>query len=139
MPRSRQIRPDAEVAVYGRVQPFLVNGGQTIKTLSAAFLIDLEEDWRAHGKRIFPILREKYPQAYFSGLVALSKIMRMEDLTVDLDRGLTPDEIMAKLEQRVGPEGKRLFEKFMKDVNKLQMKRLALEQAAEDDAGEDRS
>ena len=28
---------------------------------------------------------------------------------------------MDKLEKRVGPEGKKLFEKFMRDVNKLQM------------------
>ena len=26
---------------------------------------------------------------------------------------------MVKLEQRVGPEGRRLFEKFLRDVNKL--------------------
>lgn len=136
MPRIRAIRPDAEVAVYGKVQPFLVNGGQTIKTLSAAFLIDLEEDWRAHGKSIFRVLREKYPQAYFSGLVALSKIVRLEDLTPELDRGLTPDEIMAKLEQRVGPEGKRLFEKFMRDVNRLQMKQIAAQQEAESEEGD---
>ena len=137
MPRSRAIRPDAEVAIYGKVQPFLVNGGQTIKTLSAAFLVDLEDDWRTYGKKIFPILREKYPQAYFAGLVALAKIVRVEDLTPELDRGLTPDEIMVKLEQRVGPEGKRLFEKFMRDVNRLQMKQLAMQQAGEDEGGDE--
>jgi hypothetical protein len=30
-----------------------------VKSLSAAFLADLEEDWRNHGKEIFPVLREK--------------------------------------------------------------------------------
>lgn len=63
----------------------------------------------------------------------MAKIVRVEDLTPDLDRGLTPDEIMVKLEQRVGPEGKRLFEKFMRDVNRLQMKQLAMQQAGEDE------
>jgi hypothetical protein len=38
---------------------------------------------------------------------------------------MTPDEIIAKLEQRVGPEGRRLFERFLRDVNMLQAKQLA--------------
>jgi len=49
----------------------------------------------------------------------------------EFDRSLTPDEIMVKLEQRVGPEGRKLFERFMRDVNKLQMKQVALQQAEE--------
>jgi hypothetical protein len=36
------------------------------------------------------------------------------------DGGMTPEEIMEKLEQRVGPEGRKLFERFLRDVNKLQ-------------------
>jgi hypothetical protein len=72
MPRKRQLRPDAEIAVYRTAEPVLVNGGQTVKSLSAAFLADLENDWRQHGKQIFSMLRDKYPQAYFGGLVALS-------------------------------------------------------------------
>ena len=53
----------------------------------------------------------------------------------EFDRSLTPDEIMDKLEKRVGPEGKKLFEKFMLDVNKLQMKQVALQQAEEGERG----
>jgi hypothetical protein len=45
--------------------PVLLKGGETVKSLSTAFLADLEEDWRQRGKEIFPVLREKYPQAYF--------------------------------------------------------------------------
>ena len=118
--RKRQLKPNAELAVYRTVEPVILNGGQTVKSLSTAFLADLEDDWRAHGKEIFPILRQKFPQA--SGLVALSKGIRWEvGMAGDFDRSLTPDEIMDKLEKRVGPEGKKLFEKFMRDVNKLQM------------------
>ena len=122
MPRKRQLRPDAEIVLSGTAEPILRNGAQTVKTLSAAFLADLEDDWRSHGKKIFPVLRDKYPQAYFSGLVALSKIIRWEDGTIgDFERSLTPEEIMDKLEKRVGPEGRKLFERFLRDVNKLQM------------------
>jgi hypothetical protein len=40
------------------VEPVLLEGGETVKSLSTAFLADLEEDWRHHGKEIFPILRK---------------------------------------------------------------------------------
>jgi hypothetical protein len=36
------------------------------------------------------------------------------------DGGMTPEEIMEKLEERVGPQGRKLFEDFLRKVNKLQ-------------------
>jgi hypothetical protein len=120
MPR-RPLPADAEVAINGRVEPFLINGGNTVKTLSAGFLADLQEDWLQFGKKIFPILREKHPQAYFIGLAALSRVIRWEDHADSAaERGLSPEEIMDRLEQRVGPKGRRLFEQFLRKVNKLQ-------------------
>ena len=77
MTRRRPLPEDAEVAISGRIEPVLVNGGATIKSMSAAFLADLQEDWLQFGKKIFPILREKHPQAYFNGLG--SKAMAGED------------------------------------------------------------
>jgi hypothetical protein len=122
MPRKRQLRPDAEVVLSGQIQPVLLNGGQTIKTLSAAFLADLEGHWRTHGMKILDVLAEKYPQAYFGGMVALSKVIRWEvGQAGEFDRALTPEEIMDRLEKRVGPEGRKLFERFLRRVNKLQM------------------
>jgi hypothetical protein len=56
----------------------LLHGGETVESPSAAFLADLEEDWRNHGKEIFPILRAKYPQAYFQGIVSLARIIRWD-------------------------------------------------------------
>ena len=88
---------------------------------SLAFLADLQEDWIAHGKKVFPVLREKHPQAYFGGLVALAKMIRWETAEELLsDGGMTPEEIMEKLEERVGPQGRKLFEDFLRKVNKLQ-------------------
>jgi hypothetical protein len=78
MPRRGALPPNAEVAVRGTVEPILLKGGGTVKSLSAAFLADLEQDWLAHGKEIFPVLREKYPQAYFQGIVSLARIIRWE-------------------------------------------------------------
>jgi hypothetical protein len=126
MPRKRQLPAGAEIAIRGHVEPVLLNGGQTVqtvKTLSAVFLADLERHWRTHGTKVLDILAEKYPHAYFSGMVALSKVMRWETATDagGFDRAMTPDEIMDKLEKRVGPKGRKLFEQFLRKVNKLQV------------------
>jgi hypothetical protein len=37
----------------------------------------------------------------------------------EFDRALTPEEIMDKLEKRFWPEGRKLFERFLRQVNKL--------------------
>ena len=67
------------------------------------------------------MLREKFPQAYFGALVALAKIIRWETAEELLSEGgMTPEEIMEKLEERVGPQGRKLFEDFLRKVNKLQ-------------------
>jgi hypothetical protein len=86
--------------------------------------MDFEQHWRTHGKKVLDILAEKYPQAYFGGAVALAKSIRWETAEEDLSDGATtPEEIMDKLEQRVGPEGRKLFEQFLRKVNKLGARR----------------
>jgi hypothetical protein len=134
MAPRKPLPPDAEVMMNGKMEPLLIEGGQLVKTLSIGFLADLEEDWRAHGKKVFPVLREKYPQAYFGGLVALSKVIKWDaNDTAMFDQTLTPEQIMDKLEQRVGPEGRKLFERFLRDVNKLQAKRIEAQQVREEE------
>jgi hypothetical protein len=51
------------------------------------------------------------------------------------DRSLTPDEIMDRLEKRVGPKGRKLFERFLRQVNKLQMQQHLEAQAQTGDNG----
>ena len=136
MTRKRQLAAGAEIAIRGHVEPVLINGGQTIKSLSAVFLADLERHWRVHGPKVLDVLAEKYPQAYFGGMVALSKVIRWEVGEAGaFDRGLTPDEIMDRLEKRVGPEGRKLFERFLRQVNKLQMQQQLEAQALTGDNG----
>jgi len=107
--------------VSGHVEPLLLHGGQVVKSLSVGFLADFEQHWRTHGRRVLDILAEKYPQAYFGGALALAKSIKWETAEEDLSDGaMTPDEIMDKLEQRVGPKGRKLFEQFLRKVNQLQ-------------------
>jgi hypothetical protein len=66
--------------------------------------------------------------------VGLARIIRWDvECTDGFDRTMTPEEIMDKLEERVGPEGRRLFEDFLRKVNKLG-KQQELEAQAQRDA-----
>ena len=107
------------MAVSGHVEPLLLHGGQVVKTLSVGFLADFEQHWRTHGRKVLDILAEKYPQAYFGGAVALAKSIKWETGEDRADGVMTPEQIMDKLEARVGPKGRKLFEQFLRKVNKL--------------------
>ena len=93
----------------------------SIKTLSLAFLLDFEQHWRIHGTKVLDRLAEEQPAAYFAGAVALAKVMRIElGKPGEFDRPPTPEEIIDKLEQRIGPKGRIIFENFVREINRLQ-------------------
>ena len=120
----------------GKIEPLLIEGGQLVKSLSIGFLADFEEHWRSHGKKVLDVLAEKYPQAYFGGAVALSKVIKWDaSESAMFDQTMTPEEIMDKLEQRVGPEGRKLFERFLRDVNELGARRHLEAQAQSERSG----
>jgi hypothetical protein len=77
---------------------------------------------------------KKYPQAYFGGAVALAKAIRLETGEDDVADGfMTPEQIMDKLEERAGPEGRRLFEEFLRKLNGLQSKQLTERESESED------
>jgi hypothetical protein len=53
-------------------------------------------------------------------MVTLARIMRWEGSPGDFDRPRSPEEIIAKLEQKVGPQGRAIFEEFLAKVARLQ-------------------
>ena len=66
----------------------------------------------------------------------MAKSIRWETAEEDLSGGgMTPEEIMDKLQQRVGPEGRKLFERFLRQVNKLQAQQQLEAQARTGDGG----
>jgi hypothetical protein len=93
----------------------------SIKTLSLAFLLDFERHWRIHGTKVLDRLAEEQPAAYFAGAVALAKVMRIElGKSGEFDRPETPEEIIDRLEQRIGHEGRVIFENFVREMQRLE-------------------
>jgi hypothetical protein len=84
--------------------------------------------WRKNRDQILDEVAKKYPQQYFAGMVALARIVRWEIGTPgDFERPRSSAEIIQKLEERVGPEGRKIFERFLKQLSRLQEKqRLAI-------------
>ena len=63
MPRKATKHKDAELAIMGHTQPpMLVNGGKTIRTLSAGFIAKWQEHFDKKGHAIFDLMYEKHPR-----------------------------------------------------------------------------
>ena len=117
--RRRALPKNVEVIVGG--QPMMVNGGATIKALSSEFLWDLQQHWRIHRTKILDDCAAKYPAQYLAAMVTLSKVMRWEvGEPGAFDKPRTPEEVIERLEQRIGPEGRKLFERFLREVQQLE-------------------
>jgi hypothetical protein len=72
----------------------------------------------------------------FQGIMSLARIIRWDvDPTDAFDRALSPEEITVELEKHVGPEGRKLFERFLRQVNKLQAQQQLEAQAQTGDNG----
>jgi hypothetical protein len=99
----------------------MVNGGATIKALSSDFLFDLQRHWRKKREAVLDAVAEKYPAQYFAGMVTLSKVMRWEvGEPGAFERPRSPEEVMDRLEARIGPQARKLFERFLKQINQLE-------------------
>ena len=93
----------------------------TMKSFSLQFLVDFHEHWLEHGKGVLDIFADRQPAAYLAGAVALAKVMRIElGKPGEFDRPKKPEEIIEKLEQRIGSKGREIFENFVREINRLQ-------------------
>jgi hypothetical protein len=89
--------------------------------LTDLFLRDLQADWAQHGKDVLEVMRKKHPEIYFQCMVKLALVQAAElDQPRPSERQYTHEEVIAKLEEHVGPEGRRLFENFLRKVKRLE-------------------
>ena len=77
MSKPRSLKKDAEIAVIPG-NPLVLRGARNVRTLSAAFIADLQEDWEKYGTQILELMREKFPDLYFASIVKLAQIVRIE-------------------------------------------------------------
>jgi hypothetical protein len=76
-------------------------------------------------------MRQRHPEIYFQCMVKLALAHPVELYPPGgSDRRYTPEEIMAKLEERVVPEGGKIFERFMRRVRRLEEQQLTMSPGA---------
>ena len=118
MPKSRSLKKDAEIAVIPG-NPLVLRGARNVRTLSAAFIADLQEDWEKYGTQILELMREKFPDLYFASMVKLAQIVRIEaDVSLKEPKPKTIEEVLQRVEHQTGVEGRRAFEGFLKKMRK---------------------
>ena len=89
--------------------------------LSQDFLGDLQADWEQHGTEILRIMREQFPEIYFQSMVKLAMIHRIElGQPQAFDRPRTREEVLQKMEERAGLDGRKMLEKFLVRLDKLE-------------------
>jgi hypothetical protein len=118
MPKPRSPKKDAEIAVIPG-NPLVLRGARNVRTLSAAFIADLQEDWEKYGTQILELMREKFPDLYFASIVKLAQIVRIEaDVSLKEPKPKTIEEVLQRVEHETGVEGRRAFEGFLKKMDK---------------------
>ena len=114
---------DLVVKKDGHIRPLTYYGGKglDVRTVSGEFLLSLQKLWREQGDEILRRVAAQYPELIFISQVKLAKVMRVEIGSPDEFSKLgSKQAIIEKLEEKAGPEARKLFEKFVRDWEKLQ-------------------
>ena len=97
------------------------NGIRDIREVSGEFFLSVQKLWRERGDEILQRTADKYPELVFAGMVKLCQVTKVEvGQPNDLARLGNKEAIIQRLEERSGPEARKLFEKFVRDLEKLQ-------------------
>ncbi len=70
-----------------------------------------------HGQAALDEYREKFVDRYVENYAMLTRVIKVEaDVKHSLAKPKTVDEALAELESKVGKDGRRKFEKFLREV-----------------------
>jgi hypothetical protein len=122
---ARTMLPVSGLRVQGEtVRPFYRpkgNGLRDIREVSGQFFLSVQEVWQERGNEILHRVADKHPELFLAGMIKLCQVTKVEvGSPGDFARLGNKQEIIEKLERKAGPEARKLFEKFIKDVKKLQ-------------------
>jgi hypothetical protein len=100
------------------------NAAQAHRSLSIEFLHDLYESWKVHGRKVLDELARDYPQVYGPMVARLAHVHRLEvGAPDDFNVSMTRAELLDKVGERFGAQGRAIFENFVKRLDRLQQER----------------
>ncbi len=125
-PSSPQTGPikAIEVQPNGKLRPLTYWGGKglaDVRVISGRFLLSFQDLWERRGDEILDRVADEHPELILLSQIKLASVTRIEVSDPgDFSKLKSEQEIVDRLEERAGPEARKLFEKFIKKVEKLQ-------------------
>ena len=100
------------------------NGIRDIREVSGEFFLSLQEVWQERGNEILHRVANTFPELFFAGMIKMCQVTKVEvGQPNDFARLGSKEDIIQRLEERSGPEARKLFEKFVRDLEKLRAQR----------------
>jgi hypothetical protein len=89
--------------------------------LSEDFLRDLHVAWTTHGSAALDRIITDRPEILFLAMTKLALVQPVEQSQPqDFDRPRPREQALEKLEQRAGPKARKMFERFLARIDKLE-------------------
>jgi hypothetical protein len=111
----------------GKLRPLTYWGGKglsDVRMISGRFLLSFQSLWERRGDEILDRVADEHPELILLSQIKLANVTRLEvGAPGDFSNLGSKQAIIEKLEERAGPEARKLFQKFVKDMAKLQAQR----------------
>ena len=106
------------------LRPLTYYGGKglaNVRMISGRFLLSLQDLWERRGDEILDRVADEHPELILLSQIKLASVTRIEVSSPDdFSKLKSKQEIVEKLEERAGPQARKLFEKFIEEVERLQ-------------------
>ena len=97
------------------------NGIRDIREVSGEFFLSVQDAWSKYGDEILEKVARNFPELFFAGMIKLCQVTKIEvGQPNEFARLGSKEAIIQKLEEKAGPQARKLFEKFVRDLEKLQ-------------------
>ena len=111
-----------EVLKNGQIRPLTYYNGKglgDVRWVSGRLLLSMQEVWEELGDDILRRVAASHPELLMMAMVKISAVQRIDGQPDDFSGLKSKAEIVDKLEERAGPEARKLFESFIKKVEAL--------------------
>jgi hypothetical protein len=110
-----------EITKSGQLRPLTyVNRNGDVRWVAGSFLVSLQKIWEELGDDVLRRVASSHPELLMMAMCKIAAVQRIEVSQPDDFSGLKSKvEIVDKLEERAGPEARKLFESFIKKVEAL--------------------
>ena len=106
------------------LRPLTYYGGKglaDVRMISGRFLLSFQDHWERRGDEILDRVADEHPELILLSQIKLASVTRIEVSSPDdFSKLKSKQEIVEKLEERAGPQARKLFEKFIEEVERLQ-------------------